>query len=169
MLFMKAFSSSSLSTILTSLKQQGAHPMPAPSSSILSPSRQGSMDRISGSSCRVSSLARVSSIISSTVAALECSFQKATMVSHIFFDPVMLYDGLLFVVLEAHLELRNQTQQCGIGDNLLQDLDVSVAGRGHRGQRPGEKMPLLLLRANSTRQSFANAPTDTCRLRAQCP
>lgn len=43
--------------------------------------------------------------------------------------------GLLFVVLEAHLELRIQTQQCGIGNNLLQDLDVSVAGRGHQGHQ----------------------------------
>lgn len=56
-----------------------AHPIPAPSSSTLYPARGGSMERISGSSCSVSCLARESSIISSTVAALECSFQNSVM------------------------------------------------------------------------------------------
>lgn len=56
-----------------------SHPIPAPSSSTRYPVRGGSMERISGSSCSVSSLARESSIISSTVAALECSFQNSVM------------------------------------------------------------------------------------------
>lgn len=53
--------------------------MPAPSSSIVEPAKEGSMERISGSSLCVSSWARESSIISSTVAPLECSFQNSVM------------------------------------------------------------------------------------------
>lgn len=64
---------------LQSVDEFYGHPIPAPSSSTLRPSRGGSMERISGSSCSVSSLARESSIISSTVAALECSFQNSFM------------------------------------------------------------------------------------------
>lgn len=56
-----------------------SHPMPAPSSSIVEPAKEGSMERISGSSFCVSSWARESSIISSTVAPLECSFQNSVM------------------------------------------------------------------------------------------
>ena len=66
-------------TTTDGLRQLCAHPMPAPSSSTVFPVREGRMERISGSSCWVSSLARESSIISSTVAALECSFQNSVM------------------------------------------------------------------------------------------
>lgn len=64
---------------LTNLFLLTSHPMPAPSSSTVQPDKQGSMERISGSSFCVSSWARESSIISSTVAPLECSFQYSVM------------------------------------------------------------------------------------------
>lgn len=61
------------------LKASGSYPIPAPSSSTVEPDSEGSMERISGSSLCVSSWARESSIISSMVAPLECSFQNSVM------------------------------------------------------------------------------------------